>query len=1343
MTPPRFGCRGSRGIALIFLLAMVVLLTVLVVLILNRATLNRQISSSSSGQQKADQLAQAGLQNVLNDLRQEIAAGSSTRHSSFIATYNSINVPFPSTSYQSATYASTNVYIPTSNQTSVPAFAGYAPTTPANDYFPNWLKRSAYNVPFFGAANASDYNTTYPPLASSLSTGTSTSLDGRSISSARWNKPMLMDPTKLSGTFTPPDWIIVTRSGPKAFAGWNASLKDTTDQANYAVGRYAYMIYDEGGLLDANTAGCNSVNSAGTAGLTTDFDKSSKRGRLGQADLTALPGLTQADVDKLVQWRNATTANAASNPVQSYFDYLFHGNFSAGSFQYNVATTTAPVVDPSSAFMTAINGDQTFLSRQDLLNFFDFTFGANATQDKALPYLGTFSRELNAPSYCPPDPNPINSNTITGAPAPVVQKYYKYADNAESTTLPVSGNPNPNRNFPSVKFANTGTLTDGTVVTAGEPLVRRRFALSRLQLIAAKIANPSVATNDTLIHNYFGLTYDNTSGKWTYTSPDSSSVATTIKTLDQVAQLNPPREPDFFELLQAGILNGSLGKTACIDLNGNSSSGSETVNYDSHTDYQVIQIGANIIDQSGADPAPTTIMYGGSDTASSPDAYDFYGIGNLPYISKISQTMYRLEKPGVDPVSLLGNPYSSPPNQPWARPFVAAWLQFELWNPHQNPQAGPALPLRIYAQGSIAVVAFNSVDNPGDGADKVDGNGGIYWAPWPGNPNAGAPAMTYAAKTFASDETLTVPSSAYALPTADYFREPVTLTSDLGVTVDTVNHPEDHVTEKNYFTTTGWDFIGLKTAETFASEGYAMEDGYPTYGHTPRSGEPLEAQDFGLTTNYPNAPAGGITFYLQCQYNGKWRTIQRIKNCVVANDTPNSVVPSSWLKGRQGDYSQMVPCESEYLTQVNGNFDASNGYPRVAYRMLPDPRTDRFGAFESYREDPHNMSLGYGLFGPDFNQTMLPSTVGFFTKGLFGYQWSRGRMRMPNTASYQLGLSNDVGISYTYNGWFSQFDSNNPGSYYDPSGNWAALLSINSKNIPAQFWNGLTQFVFYNYYYADKDGIIRGGDSYYADGKDEDNNGYLDGYVASMPSAIGGAMASAGAQRPERPIMLNRPFRSPGELGYVHRGEPWKSLDFFTPDSADAGLLDLFTLDDEDVVAGTVDLNTRQAPVLQAILQGASKNELATTASDPSASTTQNQNNIDPVFSTGSSGDASALASALVQERLSTVSPNGPLANRSELVTRFLGQNTANPNFTQFPLSKTRREGVVRPLAAVGNTRTWNLLIDIIAQSGRYPSTANALGQFVIEGEKRYWWHVAIDRFTGQIVDSQLEPVYE
>jgi hypothetical protein len=74
---------------------------------------------------------------------------------------------------------------------------------------------------------------------------------------------------------------------------------------------------------------------------------------------------------------------------------------------------------------------------------------------------------------------------------------------------------------------------------------------------------------------------------------------------------------------------------------------------------------------------------------------------------------------------------------------------------------------------------------------------------------------------------------------------------------------------------------------------------------------------------------------------------------------------------------------------------------------------------------------------------------------------------------------------------------------------------------------------------------------------------------------------------------------------------------------------------------------------------------------------------------------------------------------------------------------KYKREAVTRALADVMNTRTWNLMIDVIAQSGRYTTTSQTLNDFVVEGERHYWVHVAIDRFTGKILSKQVEPVTE
>jgi hypothetical protein len=96
------------------------------------------------------------------------------------------------------------------------------------------------------------------------------------------------------------------------------------------------------------------------------------------------------------------------------------------------------------------------------------------------------------------------------------------------------------------------------------------------------------------------------------------------------------------------------------------------------------------------------------------------------------------------------------------------------------------------------------------------------------------------------------------------------------------------------------------------------------------------------------------------------------------------------------------------------------------------------------------------------------------------------------------------------------------------------------------------------------------------------------------------------------------------------------------------------------------------------------------------------------------------------------------MINKSELVTRF----AADASMTSLG-SKEKREAVIRALSDVGQTRTWNLMIDVIAQVGRYSATATTVDDFIVQGEKRYWLHVAIDRFTGEVIDQQLEAVYE
>jgi hypothetical protein len=213
------------------------------------------------------------------------------------------------------------------------------------------------------------------------------------------------------------------------------------------------------------------------------------------------------------------------------------------------------------------------------------------------------------------------------------------------------------------------------------------------------------------------------------------------------------------------------------------------------------------------------------------------------------------------------------------------------------------------------------------------------------------------------------------------------------------------------------------------------------------------------------------------------------------------------------------------------------------------------------------------------------------------------------------------------------------------------------------------------------------------------------------------------------------------ELGYAFRDLPWKTLDFFTDKSADAGLLDIFCIHDGSqvldgsgnvigmapptTVAGKVSSNTTQTADLQSVFAGAIIDDVSSAA----------------VNKTGSGAiDAPALASQVVSATSTT-----PMQNKSELITRANLPTTILPTAANDNQAvKARREVVARTASSVSQTRVWNLLIDVVAQSGHYKPNATSLqNDFVVEGEQHYWVHVAIDRFTGQVIDKQIEVVTE
>lgn len=200
------------------------------------------------------------------------------------------------------------------------------------------------------------------------------------------------------------------------------------------------------------------------------------------------------------------------------------------------------------------------------------------------------------------------------------------------------------------------------------------------------------------------------------------------------------------------------------------------------------------------------------------------------------------------------------------------------------------------------------------------------------------------------------------------------------------------------------------------------------------------------------------------------------------------------------------------------------------------------------------------------------------------------------------------------------------------------------------------------------------------------------------------------------PVVMGRPYASVGELGYVFRDQPWRSLDFVSGNgSADKAMLDTFSAyptPSSGLRAGVVNLNTRQPAVLAALLAGTP---------------------------TAGSGSITPSLAAVYASNMVAVTSASPLTNRSQLVD-LVGSNViAAP----YDLRKVSREAAVRSLAEAGQTRTWNLLVDVVAQSGKFTGSTTTPGDFTVMGERRVWVSVAIDRMTGRIIDSQGEEVSE
>jgi Tfp pilus assembly protein PilX len=378
----------QRGAALIIVLAFVVLLTGLVVAYFTRATTDRQLSSASFNNTASDLLARSALDIVVSDFKQEIA--------------NDIAAGNPT---------STNILPARSgNPTFVPATGSNTPADP----IPNLIRRS-----WSGDTNS---------RASAIKSDIDVSVNGRSISPARWNSHLLIprastsndnDTTPIS-SFIAPDWVLMTRNGPAVEttvgSGATALYNPVPTNASYVVGRYAYAVYDEGGLLDMNVAGYPYPSpTPGGTGATPSLTDIGRKGVITFADLAGVASsnntptiMMPAAATKFVLFRNYATTDTSKKLGDSslYIESICSGTAGKGFLNYYLGNcNTGPQIGTTRDFgqvntvtSSAVipRTDQNFMTRQELIKF---RSSAQIGTPDTLQYLGTFSREQNKPTW--------------------------------------------------------------------------------------------------------------------------------------------------------------------------------------------------------------------------------------------------------------------------------------------------------------------------------------------------------------------------------------------------------------------------------------------------------------------------------------------------------------------------------------------------------------------------------------------------------------------------------------------------------------------------------------------------------------------------------------------------------------------------------------------------------------------------------------------------------------------------------------------------------------------------------------------------------------------------------
>src|SRR5262249_55749309 len=161
-----------------------------------------------------------------------------------------------------------------------------------------------------------------------------------------------------------------------------------------------------------------------------------------------------------------------------------------------------------------------------------------------------------------------------------------------------------------------------------------------------------------------------------------------------------------------------------------------------------------------------------------------------------------------------------------------------------------------------------------------------------------------------------------------------------------------------------------------------------------------------------------------------------------------------------------------------------------------------------------------------------------------------------------------------------------------------------------------------------------------------------------------------------------------GDFGYGLKTENgFARVNFQSSGAPDRALLDFFTYNPVDhnyPRIGIANLNTKNVPVIAALLQNALQK-------DVDVSPTPNP------YPTVIPSEASNAAQAIVN---ATSAAGGAALNRADIgrLTAAAASAISTAGFAAGEETEKVPEVIARALSEVGQTRTWNLMIDVIAQ---------------------------------------------